>query len=403
MICVEEKELKAYLAESPIGLFVLDAKGKVVEKRLFGKDKERIASKLEELRSGKMIEELSEVLKEIPKRKFNVLVSENSALAQAIKEGFAMEVEVERSPKVIEKFRDKLPTIAVNLRVFKNKEDYDNLVREISVQMAKAAVTIAVGRRDLHAVQAVRAIDDMDKTLNLLAGRMREWYGLHFPEMDRLVEKHDTYARLVSDLGKRDGFSEKALIEKGLPEERAKAIAEAAYRSMGADVSEEDLEWLRSFCTDWLELMKFREKLAGYVELVMSQVAANMNSLVGPVISARLTSIAGSLENLAMMPASTIQVLGAEKALFRSLRTGARPPKHGAIFQYGPIHQSPRWQRGKIARALSGSLAIAARLDFFGGEFKGDLLKERLDKKLKEIAEKYKTPPERGRHAQRKR
>jgi len=394
--------LKAYLAESPIGLFILDAKGKIVEKQLFGKDKERIVSKLEDLRSGKMIEGLPEILKEIPKKRFSLLVSENAALAQAIKENFALEVEVERSSKVIEKFRDRLPSIAVNLRVFKSEEDYDNLVREISVQMAKAAVTIAVGRRDLHAVQAVRAIDDMDKTLNLLAGRMREWYGLHFPELDRLIEKHDTYARLVADLGKRENFSEKDLTEKGLPEEKAKAIAEAAQQSMGADVSEEDLEWLRSFCTDWLELMKFREKLAGYVEMVMTQVAANMNSLVGPVLSARLTSIAGSLENLAKMPASTIQVLGAEKALFRSLKTGARPPKHGAIFQYGPIHQSPRWQRGKIARALSGSLAIAARLDFFGGEFRGDFMKKKLDKKIKEIAEKYKAPPERARHAQRK-
>jgi len=128
-----------------------------------------------------------------------------------------------------------------------------------------------------------------------------------------------------------------------------------------------------------------------------------MSSLVGPMLSARLISIAGGLENLAKMPASTVQVLGAEKALFRSLKTGARPPKHGVIFQYGAIHQSPRWQRGKIARALSGKLSIAARLDYFGGEFKGEVLRGQLEKKIKEISEKYGAPPARGRHAERTR
>jgi nucleolar protein 56 len=104
-------------------------------------------------------------------------------------------------------------------------------------------------------------------------------------------------------------------------------------------------------------------------------------------------SIAGGLENLAKMPASTMQVLGAEKALFRSLKTGARPPKHGVIFQYASIHQSPRWQRGKIARALSGKLAIAARVDAFGGDYMGEKLAKDLEKKISEIQEKYKEPP----------
>lgn len=395
--------MKAYLVESPIGLFALDEKGKIVEKVLFAKDKEKVASKLRDLQSGKVIEELPSVLEKLQKNRFDLLVTENSALAQTIKDDLAWNVELEKSPEVVQKFRDKLPSISVDLRVFKSKEDFDSFVREVSVQLAKAAVTIAVRERDLHAVQAVRTIDDIDKTLNLLAGRIREWYGLHFPELDRLMEKHESYVRLISDLGKRENFSEKGLVEEGIPKDRANDIAEAAQRSMGADVSDEDLEWLRSFCKDWSELFKFREKLAGYVEKVMSEVAPNMTSLAGSVLSARLVSIAGGLGNLAKMPASTIQVLGAEKALFRSLKTGARPPKHGAIFQFGAIHQSPRWQRGKIARALSGGLAIAARLDFFDGEFRGDVMREKLDKRVKEIAEKYKAPPMRGRHAERKR
>jgi nucleolar protein 56 len=162
---------------------------------------------------------------------------------------------------------------------------------------------------------------------------------------------------------------------------------------MGAEISDADLAVLQSFCELMLELYKFRGKSEGYVEDVLKEIAPNMTSIVGAALSARLISIAGSLDNLAKMPASTLQVLGAEKALFRSLKTGARPPKHGVIFQHTAIHQSPRWQRGKIARAISGKLSIAARIDAFGGEFLGQKLREEVDKKVDEIKERYKTPP----------
>jgi len=393
--------LKAYLVECPIGIFALDAKGKVVDKVLFGKDKQKVADKLSQLRSGELIEEISLLLDKLLRNRFKTLVIENEGLAPNIKEKWPFAVEVEKAPKIVQRFTDKLPSIAVNLRAFKSEDDFDDFVRQVTVQLAKEAVSVAVGRRDLYAVQAVRTIDDSDKTLNLLAGRIREWYGLHFPELDRQVDKHESYVRLVAGLGRRESFTKDRLIEAGIPKEKAAAIDGAARGSMGSGIADDDLEWLRYFCNDWLELLKFREKAEGYVDKVMNQVAPNMTSLAGPKLSARLVSIAGGLENLAKMPASTIQVLGAEKALFRSLKTGARPPKHGVIFQYGAIHQSPRWQRGKIARALSGKLAIAARLDYFGGEFKGEVLRREVESKIKEISEKYKSPPVRGRHAER--
>ncbi|MEM0320545.1 MAG: hypothetical protein QXS67_03955, partial [Candidatus Nezhaarchaeales archaeon] len=119
----------------------------------------------------------------------------------------------------------------------------------------------------------------------------------------------------------------------------------------------------------------------------------NLKELIGPVLGARLIALAGGLERLAKLPASTIQLLGAEKALFRALRTGSKPPKHGVIFQYPEIHRSPKWQRGKIARALAGKIAIAARVDFFTGEYIADELKEDLKNRIKEIKETYKSPP----------
>jgi nucleolar protein 56 len=146
-------------------------------------------------------------------------------------------------------------------------------------------------------------------------------------------------------------------------------------------------------------LYSVRDTAEKYTDKIMSEVAPNMTSVLGAVLSAKLISLAGGLENIAKMPASTLQVLGAEKALFRTLKTGARPPKHGIIFQYGPIHQSPRWLRGKIARAVAGKLAIAARIDAFGGG-KGPDLKAALESKIVDLKERYQSPPHRKEHAQ---
>ena len=394
--------MKSYIVDSPLGIFALNKTGKVLEKVIFGPDSTKAAEKLNKLQSGEVIEEFSNILKTLKKREYDTFVFENETIARAVRDKTGFEVEVESPSKIIEKFRPKLSSQAVELKVFRNKEEFSKFLRDVTVQLTRMAITVAIAKRDLYAVQAVRAIDDLDKTLNLFVGRIREWYGLHLPELDRLIDKHETYCRLVADLGNRRDFTKENLEKEGLPKDKIGAAAEAAIRSKGAEISDEDLEWICSFSRDVMELYKFRERAEQYVDSVMKQVAPNMSAILGPVLAARLISIAGGLENLAKMPASTLQVLGAEKALFRALKTGARPPKHGIIFQYAAIHQAPRWQRGKVARALSGKLAIAARIDAFGGEFIGDNLRKGLEKKFEEIKEKYKAPPARIRYEKRR-
>ena len=126
----------------------------------------------------------------------------------------------------------------------------------------------------------------------------------------------------------------------------------------------------------------------------MQEVALNLRGLIGPILGARLISLAGSIEKLARFPSSTIQVLGAEKALFRALKTGARPPKHGVIFQHTLIHSAPWWQRGKIARVLAGKIAIAARIDMYGGQYLAEDLKQSVTKRIEEIKRKYPVAPQ---------
>ncbi|MFH0848674.1 MAG: C/D box methylation guide ribonucleoprotein complex aNOP56 subunit [archaeon] len=377
--------MKTWLIESSIGIFALNESGKIIADSLFKGNETEVAAKLKMLRDGNTITELSGVLERLKKDSTDVIVDQEH-LRKSVEASWGGRCAIETHSEVIEQFRRKLPSVAVQLKFSKTEKDYESFVRQVTLETARVAVGAAGAKRDIHAIQAVRAIDDLDKVLNLFATRIREWYGLHFPELDRTIDKHEPYVRIVSSFGPRANMTEQKLVGLGLSASQARSIANLAQSSMGAEASEEDLKWLRDFCQTWLECSKAREKAERYTEQLMAEVAPNLASLAGPLLGARLLSIAGGLKNLAKLPASTVQVLGAEKALFRSFRSGARPPKHGIIFQHGSIHQSPRSQRGKIARALSGKLSIAARLDQFGGEFMGEDLKSAFEARVKSIA-----------------
>jgi len=162
-------------------------------------------------------------------------------------------------------------------------------------------------------------------------------------------------------------------------------IVEAAQTSLGAEFDEIDIEVLQACAQRVLNLYELRGRIAEYIDGLMAQIAPNLCTVVGGSIGARLISLAGGLERLARLPSSTIQVLGAEKALFRALKTRARPPKHGVIYQYPDVRGSPRQLRGKIARALAGKIAIAARVDAMSGEFVGDRLAANLKARIANI------------------
>ena len=385
--------MKAYLIDSPAGLFLIDKTGKLSEKSLFARNPSDAAAQLKEVQEGRLPESAAEFGQKLSQLEIDTITVDAGYLATLARSVVKADVVEDEKDPTISRLRNRLPSILVRLRLIESKDDYERFVRDVSLQLAKTAISEAATRRDLYAIQTVRAIEDLDKILNLLAGRIREWYGLHFPELDRLVEKHDTYIRLVQGLGPRESFTSEALTKMGLPQEKAVQISETASKSSGAEIPAPDLAWLQEVCGAVLELYGTREAAEKYTDKIMIEVAPNMTSVLGAVLSAKLISMAGGLENIAKMPASTLQVLGAEKALFRTIKTGARPPKHGIIFQYGAIHQSPKWLRGKIARAVAGKLAIAARIDAFGGGDKGEGLKNSLDKKIVDIKGRYQGPP----------
>ena len=271
--------------------------------------------------------------------------------------------------------------------------DFEAL-RQKSIAAAEEAIREASSRPDLHLVQAVQALDDTDKYLNITATRASEWYGLHFPELIQMVQDNVALCKMISEIGGREGFAPEKLQGRGFTEKKVAAIMEAKERSKGGTISEGDLSRVKTLATLAVQLSALRGALNDYVESQMKKVAPNVADVAGATIGARLMAKAGGLDRLAILPASTIQILGAEKALFRSLRTGARPPKHGILFQHQAVHMAPKWQRGKIARTLANKIAIAARVDYYRGS-EDPSIKAGLDKRLESIKQRYKEPPQR--------
>jgi nucleolar protein 56 len=214
---------------------------------------------------------------------------------------------------------------------------------------------------------------------------------LHFPELSNLVDDHEVYLRIVADIGEKTSL-DKEKMSALLSDNKASRILQSSESSMGAELIDSDINAIRLISKKCLELYSTREKIEKYIDEIMSVVAPNVQALVGSTLGARLIAAVGSLKALASKPSSTIQILGAEKALFRSLKTKAKPPKHGFIFQHPQIRQAPWWQRGKISRALAGKLAIAARIDVYSGDYRGDKLKKEFDHRVKEIIKKYPKP-----------
>jgi nucleolar protein 56 len=385
--------MKATVVETSFGILVFNEHNELEGHALFPGRAQAAAEALLKIEAGRMPDEMVDLITHMRRHGFNTFVFENATLAREAKGKIGVEVETAKPSTAGELVRSNPERFAVETGFMKNAEEYRLWMHNVSMELAKLRVKGAVEKRDLIVAQAIQTLDDLDKAINLLMSRAREWYGVHFRELDRLLEKHETYARLVVDLGSKDDFTLESLKKEDIPEAKAEAIAKTAEKSMGADLSETDLKQIQSLCRDLLTLYDLRQDLEGYLDKTMDEVAPNAKFLVGSLLGARLIAISGGLSNLARRPASTIQVLGAEKALFRSLKSGTRPPKHGLIFQHTLLHDAKRWQRGKIARALAGKLAIAARADAFGGRDIKDVLKAGLDRRIEEIREKYAEPP----------
>lgn len=387
--------MKAFVAESIFGSFAFGEDGNVLAYAEAEKDIGKLVEQLLEEEQGKPLPHTIVLIERIlGQGGIDEIVLENeSTLPRLPKNGVKYIVETHHFGAKI--FRQDMVNILERAGFKGGRDEIYAFQANVSLELTRRKLRKAAQKRDQLAIQAIRAVDDIDKTINLFSERLREWYSVHFPELDKMIEDHRLFSTIIERFGYRDNITKDGLMQLGLPEQRASKIEENAKKSLGADLSDDDIRSLKEMASDILTLFSTRDYLTDYIESVMKEVAPNVTALVGSSLGARLLSLAGGLAELSKLPASTIQVLGAEKALFRALKSRARPPKHGILFQYPAIHTAPRWQRGKMARALAAKLAIAAKIDAYSGRYVGDSLREQVQKRIEEIKEKYPNPPPR--------
>jgi len=288
-------------------------------------------------------------------------------------------------PEVIRGIRQHFPKLVKGFSALSS----DKSQLGLSHSYSRAKVKFNVNKSDNMIIQSIALLDQMDKDINTFCMRIREWYSYHFPELIKIVPENALYAKVVKLIKNRKEISQDMLedLETILMDSaRAQAVIDASKSSMGMDISPVDLLNIDMFASRVIGLTDYRKELSAYLQSKMALVAPNLATLIGDTVGARLISHAGSLTNLAKAPASTVQILGAEKALFRALKTRGNTPKYGLIFHSSFIGRAGAKNKGRISRYLANKCSIASRIDAFSDESTtvfGSKLKEQVEDRLK--------------------
>ncbi|KIN00804.1 hypothetical protein OIDMADRAFT_123808 [Oidiodendron maius Zn] len=307
------------------------------------------------------------------KKKKIVLGVSDKNLAGSIKASFAgVECETGETSEVVADLLRGLRLHAGKLLKGLQEGDVERAQLGLGHAYSRAKVKFSVQKNDNHIIQAIATLDHLDKAINTFSMRVREWYGWHFPELVRIVSDNHTYAKLALAIGDKKSLTDESLHDIAAivndDGDIAQAIIDAARVSMGQDISVSDMENVSAFANRVVKLAEYRRSLFQYLVNKMSIVAPNLASLIGEVVAARLISHAGSLTNLSKYPASTVQILGAEKALFRALKTKGNTPKYGLIYHSSFIGRAGAKNKGRISRFLANKCSIASRIDNFSEE-----------------------------------
>lgn len=254
---------------------------------------------------------------------------------------------------------------------------------------SRAKVKFSVQKNDNHIIQAIALLDQLDKDINTFSMRVKEWYGWHFPELAKIVPDNYSYARLALFIKDKASLTDDSLHDVAalLNDDSgiAQRVIDNAKISMGQDISVQDMENVATFAQRVVSISEYRAKLYQYLTDKMHTVAPNLSTLIGEVVGARLISHAGSLTNLSKQAASTVQILGAEKALFRALKTKGNTPKYGLIYHSSFIGKASSKNKGRISRYLANKCSIASRIDNYSDEPStafGQILKKQVEERL---------------------
>lgn len=324
------------------------------------------------------------------KKKKTVLGVAEKNLAGSIKAAFPyIECETSETSEVVADLLRGLRQHGPKLLKQLQEGDVERAQLGLGHAYSRGKVKFSVQKNDNHIIQAIATLDQLGKAVNTFCNRVREWYSWHFPELVKIVSDNHLYAKLVIFIGDKTALSEDSLHNLAAivndDESIAQGIINAARVSMGRDLSEMDMENVQLFAKRAVALAAYRKSLSNYLSSKMNTVAPNLAALIGDTVGARLISKAGSLTNLSKYPASTVQILGAEKALFRALKTKGNTPKYGLIYHSSFIGRTGQKNKGRISRFLANKCSIASRIDNFSetptSKF-GEALKRQVEERI---------------------
>ncbi|TBU06224.1 fibrillarin-like nucleolar protein [Hamiltosporidium magnivora] len=355
-----------FLYEAPTG-FVLfkklnkeDSQIQMADYKKF-EDPLSVISTFEVLTAGKVPTILKDFLKSFFCDSKDTLIVSDKKIVQELSSILKIKVESD-SPEVFREIRKN-----INSYLNINDDDFRSTASCIAHKLGHHSLKIDPSKIDSLVVQTINLLDDLDKDINTHCMRLREWYGFHFPELSTFLENNQEFLRSLLILKRKEFIKE---IEENkmlefMDEERFSEIERLAEVSMGTEISENDCERICDDARSVLKMFDYRNELNEYLVNRMQSVAPNLSALLGEMVGARILARAGSLANLIKYPASTLQILGAEKALFFALRNKSNTPKYGIIYHSSLVGHAPIPLKGKISRVLAAKASMAARIDAF--------------------------------------
>jgi nucleolar protein 56 len=387
--------MRCFIIDTLIGIYATDDGGNFLNYINFLSDIQKSIDFYKSLNNEILSEDYSNFMSELKNTGFDDFIFDNKKLKELTTQSLGFTASFEKGSLEFKNFRFNLSDQLVKIGITKTRDEILFFFKKVEEQLIRDKVSQFGSKGDIEVVQIIETLDILKKSISLFSSRLREWYGLHFPELtDKFIDENILIAKLITILGKRDNYTyEKIDQEFSFKETRINLLQKLASSSMGADI---EISIIKKYADEILSLDDFRQELEDQLDVLMEQVAPNLFGLVGGLIGAKLIAKAGSLKKLAFMPASRVQLLGAEKALYRFLKTGEKRPKHGLIFQWNQIRGSKLHNRGKISRMISGKIGISAKVDYFGGEFVADVLSMDVNGKIKEIEKKYPNPPKKS-------
>ena len=348
------EKMECYITYCIKGFLAFNQDFELINQKTF--PKESIVATLMEIENKKLVTQEKEIIEEVSKDYDKIIIETNKRISDY---SIFDNIEIKTPNPGGEYLRSNLDKFV--------EEEY----LEVYQQLAIAKMKEASKSEDKHLIQAINSIDEIDEAISKLIEHIREWYSLYFPEMD-VIKNNETYIRLIAENKTKEN------IIKAKPEV---FLIDSDYDE---EIDQTDLDIMNNYANSIYELQKSRKAIENYIEEKMESIAPNLKVLVGSTLGAKLISHAGGLKRLAMYPSSTVQIMGAEKALFRHLKSGDRPPKYGLIYQHPQIRGAKWWNRGKIARMLASKISLACRKDIFTKDFNPDIYEEFI-KKAEEI------------------